>query len=355
MNEPFPAQASRVLLRSARAAAGGARRETGVLQPNTDVFYIPSEEEVHEQELRQDAQIALSIAGLTLLGADVLWLILGVALLQDFRPVVLAFVAADLAIVWLSRKMNLAGRAALIVRGLAGVAWFSVEAVLFGAPWSMPAGQALLLVALLVLIVGRGGEGRVTAGLVVAVVSVVMTFAVGFVMKAEARADLNRSIEGAFELASVGRIAEAVDALNGLLEANADDAWVHMAAAEFFIMDEIRMLDRALEMARRAVELAPGDLQTQAHLVLTRVLVARGEFADAVAALDAAVKKDGDNPLVHLLRARILTNLGRKQEAIEDYRRVEKLAPDTDVGQAARLERLQIEGPGTGRITSPAS
>ena len=102
-------------------------------------------------------------------------------------------------------------------------------------------------------------------------------------------------------------------------------------------------------------KLAPGDLQTQAHLVLTRVLVARGEFADAVAALDAAVKKDGDNPLVHLLRARILTNLGRKQEAIEDYRRVEKLAPDTDVGQAARLERLQIEGPGTGRITSPAS
>ena len=57
------------------------------------------------------------------------------------------------------------------------------------------------------------------------------------------------------------------------------------------------------------------------------------------------IAKDDDIPVLFMFRAQTLLELGRTQDALADYRRVEKLAPDSDMGQQARLLRLNIEGP----------
>lgn len=345
-------------LRPARfAATASGRGSVGapIVRANTDSFRLPTEEEAREQALREDAQISVAVAVLLLLTADLLWLVLSLVLLEDFRPAIIAFVAVDAGLVWVIRKQSRAGNALIVARGLAGVAWFAVETAVFGAPISLPIGQLLLLLAAAVLSFGRGGEGKIALGIVLGLVGLIVAFALAFAQKQADETGKQSKIREVFELASVGRTADAVEAMGALLEQHKDDAWTHMAAAEFYISDSVRDLDRALELARRALELAPGDLKVLANLVLAEVRQARGEFQDAIAAVDEAVNLDKKNPIVHMTRAQLLVEAGRRQEAVQDYRKVEELAPNSEIAQAARLERLQIEGPSRSRITAPAS
>ena len=342
-------------LAGAAGRGGGGGAADAVIKANTDWFRPPSEEEIRERDLTHEAGVALSVATLLLVGADILWGLLGLVFLGDFPWAILAFLAADLGLLWVSRSPSFRNRVLVVVRGVAGVAWFTVAAVLFGDSVAFPVGQAMLLLAVVLLVVGRGGEGKIATGIVVAVISVGLTFSLAFAQKQTELNDKNRGIAAAFELAGVGRAGDAVDAMDLLLEQYPDDAWVHMAAAELFLLDLIRDLNRAVVLADRAVELASGELKGRAYIVLAVVQERRGEFAKAIGNASNAIDVDDKNPLAYWIRGRLYAVTQRRVEAIEDWRRVEELAPNTDLAQAARLVRLQMQGENPVRVTAPGN
>ena len=317
------------------------------------MFHPPTEEEIRERDLSQDAAIALSVAALILVGADILWALLGLTILGEFPWMILAFLAADLGLVWMSRSPSLRTRVLTIGRGVAGIAWFTVAVIVFGDPVAFPVGQGLLLLSILVLLLGRGGEGKVVTGIVVAVISVGLTFSLAFAQKQTEINDRNRGIAEVYELATVGRIGDAVDAMDLLLEQYPDDAWVHMNAAELFAADAIRDLNRAVLLANRAVELASDELKARAYLVLALVQEKRGEFAKAIESASNAVEVNDKDPLTYWIRSGFYLATERRVEAMEDLRKVEELVPGTDLAQRARLARLQLQGDSPVRITAP--
>ena len=60
----------------AQSAARGGGAGDAIVKANTDLFRPPTEEEIRERDLSQDAAIALSVAALILVGADILWALL---------------------------------------------------------------------------------------------------------------------------------------------------------------------------------------------------------------------------------------------------------------------------------------
>ena len=338
----------------AQSAGRGGGAADAIVKANTDWFRPPTEEEIRERDLAQDASIALSIATLMLVAADVLWGLLGLAILGEFPWAILAFLAADLGLVWVSRSPSLRNRLLTIGRGIAGIVWFTAAVVLFGDPVAFPVGQAMLLLAIVILVVGRGGEGKFVTGIVVAVISVGLTFSLAFAQRQTEINDRNRGIAEVYELATVGRIGDAVDAMDLLLEQYPDDPWVHMAAAELFKADLIRDLNRAVVLADRAVELASGgELEARAYIVLALVQETRGEFAKAIQSVSNAIDVNDKDPLAYLIRSGFYLATERRVEAMEDLRKVEELAPGTDLAQRARLTRLQLQGANPVRITAP--
>lgn len=338
----------------AQAAGRGGGAGDAIVKANTDLFHPPTEEEIRERDLSQDAAIALSVATLILVGTDILWALLGLTILGEFPWVILAFLAADLGLVWSSRSPSLRTRVLTIGRGVAGIAWFTVAVIVFGDPVAFPVGQGLLLLSIVLLVVGRGGEGKIVTGIVVAVISVGLTFSLAFAQRQTEINDRNRGIAEAYELARVGRVGDAVDAMDLLLEQYPDDAWVHMAAAEMFAADLIRDLNRAVVLANRGVELASGgELEARAYIVLGVVQEARGEFAKAIESASNAIEVNDKDPIAYLFRSRLYLATERRVEAMEDLRKVEELAAGTDLAQSARLTRLQLQGDSPVRITAP--
>ena len=259
----------------------------------------------------------------------------------------------DAGLVRSSRSVTFRTRALVVARGIAGVGWFTAEVILFGESVAFPAGQAILLVAVVLLVVGRGGEGKIMAGIVVAVISLALTFSLAFAQMQGELNERNQGIAAAFELVSVGRAGDAVDAMDLLLEQYPDDAWVHMAAAELFGSDSIRDLNRAVVLADRAVGLASDDVKGLAYIVLSGVQEARGEFGKAIESASNSIKVDNKNPMAYMIRGRLLAVTERRLEAIEDLRKVEELAPGSDMAQTARLARLQMQGDSPVRVTAP--
>ena len=340
-------------LAGAAGRGGGGGAADAIIKANTDWFRPPSDEEIRERDLAHEAGVALSVATLLLVGADILWVLLGLAILGDFLWVILAFLAADLGLLWVSRSPSFRNRVLAVVRGIAGVAWFTGAAVLFGESVAFPVGQGMLLLAVVLLVVGRGGEGKIATGIAVGVISVGLTFSLAFAQKQTELNDRNQGIGTAFELASVGRVGDAVDAMDLLLEQYPDDAWVHMAAAELFASGSIRDLNRAVVLADRAVGLASSELKARAYIVLAVVQETRGEFAKAIASVSNSIEVDDKNPLAYWIRGRLFAVTERRVEAIEDLRKVEELAPNTDLAQGARLARLQMQGDRPVRVTAP--
>ena len=334
---------------------GGGGTADAIVKANTDWFRPPSEEEIRERDLAHEADVALSVATLLLVGADVLWGLLGLVILGDFPWVILAFFAADLGLVWVSRSPSFRNRVLAVARGVAGVAWFTAAVVLFGEWVAFPVGQGILLLAIVLLVVGRGGEGKIATGIAVAVVSVGLTFSLAFAQKQTEINDRNQGISAAFELASVGRVGDAVDAMELVLEQYPDDAWVHMAAAELFRSNLVRDLNRAVVLADRAVGLASSELKGRAYIVLAVVQEMRGEFGKAIESASNAIDADDKNPLAYMIRGRLYVVAQRRVEAIEDLRKVEELAPNTDLAQTARLARLQMQGDDPIRVTAPGN
>ena len=337
----------------AGVAAGGGGAADSNVNANTDFFRLPTEDEARERDLAHESAVALSVATLILVASDVLWGVLGLVLLSNFRWAILGFLAVDLTLLLASRRTTFLRRALVVARGGAGVVWFTGEAFLFGESAAYSLGQWVLLAALVLLVVGRGGDGKIMAGIVVAVISLALTFSIAFAQMQGKVNDLNREIAAAFELASVGRAGEAVERMELLVELNPDDAWVHMAAAELYRSDTIRDLNRAVFLADIAVKLADDDLKASAYVVLATIQEMRGEARKAIDSATNSIKAEGKNPLAYMIRARLYAVTERRVEAIEDLRKVEELAPGSDIAQNARLARLQMQGDGPVRVTGP--
>ena len=133
--------------------------------------------------------------------------------------------------------------------------------------------------------------------------------------------------------------------MDKLLADNPDDARVYLMSVNYFASDVVGDLDTALVVALRAAELGSGDVELQALFLAARILLEQQDFIGALGYIDQVIAKDDDIPVLFMFRAQTLLELGRTQDALADYRRVEKLAPDSDMGQQARLLRLNIEGP----------
>lgn len=87
--------------------------------------------------------------------------------------------------------------------------------------------------------------------------------------------------------------------------------------------------DKALEAFNKVLELQPGELLTLVHRA--EVYLRSGRFDEALADVDAVLEKQ---PLVlaHRIRAEVLANLNRLQEAIDEMESVSAAAPnDTEL------------------------
>lgn len=109
-------------------------------------------------------------------------------------------------------------------------------------------------------------------------------------------------------------------------------------------------LERALELAREAVELAP--LWDQAHALVATVQSARGQIREALAASERARYLAPGDPLIAFQHATLLREAGRpgraRREFAELARRLAQLPGDQPVGEfsAALLLRLCREQAG---------
>jgi Flp pilus assembly protein TadD len=58
-----------------------------------------------------------------------------------------------------------------------------------------------------------------------------------------------------------------------------------------------------------------------AHTLLSKILIERGHYAEALAEADRALQQEATVEEGHLNRARALEGLGRGEEAVVEYRR----------------------------------
>ena len=316
-----------------------------VVRSNADEFFVPTVEERQAERERGESHISLVAASFFVLAADVIWALASAILLDDFRMASLAVLAMDVVVIGLTRQYGLRARTAVLSRGTLGILVFGLELAFFGASAGFVLGQALIAGGAVVLAVGRGGEGRNMLGAVLVVVGLVMAMVIGMVQEQGRIRALNEQFDQAIQLAIVGRVEDSLEIVDKLLADNPDDARVYLMSVNYFASDVVGDLDTALVVALRAAELGSGDVELQALFSAARILLAQQDFIGALGYIDQVIAKDDDIPVLFMFRAQTLLELGRTQDALADYRRVEKLAPDSDMGQQARLLRLNIEGP----------
>lgn len=94
----------------------------------------------------------------------------------------------------------------------------------------------------------------------------------------------------------------------------------------------------AIPAYERAIALSPWDVRYRGNLARAHLLLALGGSAPdrerALAAADAAVRADPNNPLGHHTRSLVLRALGRQQDALIALERAFALGPDSVVDEA---------------------
>ncbi len=316
-----------------------------VLHSNADEFYVPTIEERQAEREQNEAHVSLVAASFIILVADILWALVSAVLLDDFRMASLAVLATDAAVVALTRQSGARARTAVVTRGLIGILVFGIEFAFVGASSGYILGQVLFAGGAVVLSVGRGAEGRNMLGMALVFIGLIMAMVIGLVQEQGRIRALNEQFVQAIQLALVGRAEDSLEIVDELLADNPDDPRVYLMATAYFTSEVVGDLDTGLVVALRAVELADGDMEIDALLSVTQILATRGEFERALQYADEVIAKTDDFPQIFMFRAGVLLELGRTQDALADFRRVEELAPDSDIGQLARLARLNIEGP----------
>ncbi len=310
---------------------------------NTDSLRLPSIEQVRIEEEETEAGISLALGKFMLLGADLLWLVLSLVLVEDFRWSIVALLAIDLIIAFNRRPGRLPAQLELGARGLLGIALFTFEAAFFGAQWPLVAGQGLLLAAGALQAFGAGGEGKNLLGGFLALVGVVFAMAVSLLLIQVRDQDIAARFESAYVLAAAGRRDDALELVRRVIDENGQDPRIHMQAVNFYLTDEINDVAAASLAADRAVQYADDRTYAQAHYVRGFLQENRQDYVSALASYSAAIAHSDDLPLIYLTRANVYQQLGRTQEAIADLRKVEELAPGTDAAVDARIMRLNLQ------------
>ena len=146
----------------------------------------------------------------------------------------------------------------------------------------------------------------------------------------------------AMNLLNAGRIAEAEDALGGLIASDPLDERARQALAAL-LLDQ-RRLEEAVLVLRQGIALNPA--QTQFAVVLARILAERRDYGGALDVLTRARPATKNAEFSSLLAA-VLQRLSRHREAVEAYRAALDASPGNAgawMGLAISLESLQERG-----------
>ncbi len=336
----------------ASADAGAGRRDGDrdlppLVKANTDTLRLPTAEEVRIADEETEARISLALGKFMVLGADLLWLVLSLALLDDFRWSITVLLAVDLLIAFSRRSEHMSGQLELLSRGFLGVGLFTFEAAFFGAGWPLIFGQGMILAAAALQAFGAGGEGKNLLGGLLVFTGLVFAMALSLVVLGLRQQDIASRFDTAYIYAAAGRREDALFVVKSVIDDNFEDPQVHMRAVNFYLSDFINDVAAASLAADRAVQFADDESRAQAYYIRGYLQEQRQDYVSALVSYNAAIDQSDDIPALYLTRSRTLIELGRIQEAIEDLRRVEEMAPGSDEATEARIMRINIE-PRTG-------
>jgi Tfp pilus assembly protein PilF len=138
-------------------------------------------------------------------------------------------------------------------------------------------------------------------------------------------------------LFDLGRTEEALKVLKMAVEANPQ--WSVTYYNIGLVHAKLEQYDKAEEAWRHALSLRPED--PQVHSSLSRLAIARGRYAEGLAAAEAALARDPEFVWAQYNRALALQALGRLEEAAAGYERVLALPSAPEEAKQDVIRRLR--------------
>lgn len=147
-------------------------------------------------------------------------------------------------------------------------------------------------------------------------------------------------------LLDLTKFNEALDEIDAARKARPN--YSEASAVEGRIHREEGNFDQAIRSFRRSIREA-GGFQPEARVGLARVLEDKGQFAEAVVELRAAIDQLSDSePVIYQMLGAAYEKLEKPKEAVAAYEKYLQLAPNGSYAAAIRsiLEQLKREAAG---------
>jgi tetratricopeptide (TPR) repeat protein len=145
-------------------------------------------------------------------------------------------------------------------------------------------------------------------------------------------------IELAIDLEDEGNLTGAIDCYRAILMSQGPSADISFRIAE--LMYQNGDLTAARERYYNAIELEPSYIEARASLGCT--LMELGETEMAISSFEGALDQHQDYPDVHFHLAKLLSESGRFEDAIEHWEAFLQLAPKSPWAEEARANLSQI-------------
>jgi tetratricopeptide (TPR) repeat protein len=147
-------------------------------------------------------------------------------------------------------------------------------------------------------------------------------------------------------LLDIGNFNDALDAVDAARQARPN--YAEASAVEGRIHRENGNANEAIRSFRRSIREA-GGFQPEAHVGLARVLEDKGQFAEAVVELRAAIDQLSDSePVIYQMLGAAYEKLEKPKQAVAAYEKYLQLAPSGSYAAAIRsiLDQLKREAAG---------